>query len=75
MEFYSDSWDIMKPVLVNDTIGIPTTPLIRFKMNTKADNGVERSKIAVNQGPKALKEFNIPGLIRTLLRNRTTFME
>lgn len=61
VEYTSDSWDIMKPVLVNDTIGIPTTPLIRFKMNTKADNAVAKSKISVRQGDKILKEFNIPG--------------
>jgi outer membrane protein OmpA-like peptidoglycan-associated protein len=61
VEFTSDSWDIMKPVLVNDTIGIPMTPLIRFKMNAKADNGIATSRLDVSQGSRLLKNFTLSG--------------
>jgi outer membrane protein OmpA-like peptidoglycan-associated protein len=61
VEFTSDSWEIMKPVLVNDTIGIPMTPLVRFKMNAKADNGIAQSKLDVYQGTRTLKTFTVPG--------------
>jgi outer membrane protein OmpA-like peptidoglycan-associated protein len=61
VEFNSDSWEIMKPVLVQDTIGIPMTPLVRFKMNAKADNGIAQSKLDVYQGNRTLKSFAVPG--------------
>jgi outer membrane protein OmpA-like peptidoglycan-associated protein len=60
VEFLSDSWEIMKPVLVNDTIGIPLTPMVRFKMNTKADNGIAQSSLSAVQGGKVLKIFSLP---------------
>ena len=60
VEFMSDSWEIMKPVLVNDTIGIPLTPMVRFKMNTKADNGIAQSSLSAVQGGKVLKIFSLP---------------
>jgi outer membrane protein OmpA-like peptidoglycan-associated protein len=67
VEFISDSWDIMKPVLVNDTIGIPLTPLLRFKMNAKADNGIAQSGLEVTQGAKTLKSFSVPGKPESVL--------
>ena len=61
VEMYSDVWDILKPVLVSDTINVPEPPTIRFRMNIKADDGVQRTTLNVKQGERALKLFSIPG--------------
>jgi outer membrane protein OmpA-like peptidoglycan-associated protein len=61
VEMYSDTWDILKPVLVNDTINIPEPPTIRFRMNIKADDGVAQSTLNVKQGERSLKLFSISG--------------
>lgn len=61
VEIYSDVWDVLKPVLVNDTINIPEPPTIRFRMNIKADDGVAKSALNVNQGERSLKLFSMPG--------------
>jgi outer membrane protein OmpA-like peptidoglycan-associated protein len=61
VEMYSDVWDILKPVLVSDTINVPEPPTIRFRMNIKADDGVARTTLNVKQGERALKLFSIPG--------------
>lgn len=61
VEIYSDVWDVLKPVLVNDTINIPEPPTIRFRMNIKADDGVAKSTLNVNQGERSLKLFSMSG--------------
>jgi outer membrane protein OmpA-like peptidoglycan-associated protein len=61
VEIYSDVWDILKPVLVNDTINIPEPPTIRFRMNIKASDGVAKSALTVTQGQRGLKLFTIQG--------------
>lgn len=61
VEIYSDVWDVLKPVLVNDTINIPEPPTIRFRMNIKADDGVAKSTLNVKQGERSLKLFSVSG--------------
>ncbi|MFY7999012.1 MAG: OmpA family protein [Candidatus Kapaibacteriota bacterium] len=61
VEIYSDVWDVLKPVLVNDTINIPEPPTIRFRMNIKADDGVAKTALNVKQGERSLKLFSMPG--------------
>jgi outer membrane protein OmpA-like peptidoglycan-associated protein len=61
VEMYSDVWDILKPVLVSDTINVPEPPTIRFRMNIKADDGVARSTLNVKQGERGLKLFSMQG--------------
>ncbi|MCU0424169.1 MAG: OmpA family protein [Candidatus Kapabacteria bacterium] len=61
VEIYSDVWDVLKPVLVNDTINIPEPPTIRFRMNIKADDGVAKSTLNVKQGERSLKLFSMSG--------------
>ncbi|MDW8218904.1 MAG: OmpA family protein [Bacteroidota bacterium] len=61
VEIYSDVWDVLKPVLVNDTINIPEPPTIRFRMNIKADDGVASSTLNVKQGERSLRLFSLPG--------------
>lgn len=67
VEIYSDVWDILKPVLVSDTINVPEPPTIRFRMNIKADDGVARTTLNVKQGDRALKLFSVPGKPDTTL--------
>lgn len=61
VEIYSPDWDVLKPVLVNDTINIPEPPTIRFRMNIKADDGVAKSTLNVKQGERSLKLFSMSG--------------
>ncbi len=67
VEIYSDVWDILKPVLVSDTINVPEPPTIRFRMNIKADDGVARTTLNVKQGERALKLFSVQGKPDTTL--------
>ncbi len=55
VEIYSDDWDMMKPVITQDTIRKVSTKGIRFYPKIYSERGVNSWQIDINHGGYALK--------------------
>ncbi|MCS6807792.1 MAG: OmpA family protein [Bacteroidota bacterium] len=63
VEIASDSWEIMQPVLVYDTMLVPSAPVVRFKTSAYAEAGVAKSTLRAFQGGRTLKQFTSLGAL------------
>ena len=57
VEIFSDNWEIMKPIQLDDTLRKITPEKILFRPSTEADRGIASYKINVNEAGKSLKEY------------------
>lgn len=61
VEIYSDSWEIMKPLVLADTLRETDAPLVKFVMNAEASSGFAKWMLRAFQGARKLKEFSTLG--------------
>jgi outer membrane protein OmpA-like peptidoglycan-associated protein len=60
VEILSDDWEIIKPVITNDTLR-KAHPSIRFYLDAETANGVKEWKLSISQNDIVLKEFSGQG--------------
>lgn len=63
VELYSDEFEIMKYVMVTDTLRTVNPPVIRFKPEVSAEAGLKLWDIKVVQDNKILKDFSTSGYV------------
>lgn len=57
VEIFSDSWEIMKPIQLDDTLRKITPEKILLRPTAQADRGIANYKIKVNEANNPLKEY------------------
>jgi len=57
VEIFADSWEIMKPIQLDDTLRKITPEKILLRPITQADRGIANYKISVNEAGNSLKEY------------------
>ncbi len=67
VEIASDSWEILEPVITDDTLRTTTPPSIRFQPEVRAQAGVARWTVTATQSGQKLKEFSGAGAIPATL--------
>ncbi len=58
VEVYSDTWEILEPVVTNDTLRTVDPPVIRYSPAVIAEGGLAEWTLKVMQGDVLLKEFS-----------------
>jgi outer membrane protein OmpA-like peptidoglycan-associated protein len=71
VEVSSESWEIMQPSLVYDTLLVPSAPVIRFRTTVKAEAGVAKGTLRAFQGERTLKQFSALGALEPLIEWNT----
>ena len=61
VEIHSDTWEIIEPVLTEDTLRLGAPPVLRFYPSAMATAGVARWRLAITQGNRTLKLFKGDG--------------
>ncbi len=61
VEILSDDSDILKPVIMNDTLREVTPPLIRFYPAVESTEGIDNWELTIMQGKAVLKTFEGKG--------------
>lgn len=58
VELSSDDYDILKPVMTNDTLRVSNPKILRFKPSAEAEAGLKNWNVSVMHNNKLLKTFN-----------------
>ncbi len=61
VEIVSNDWNILKPVVVGDTLREATTPMLKFVMQMASEAGIAKWTITAKQGTKLLRQFSAIG--------------
>ena len=61
VEILSDAWEVMRPVVVSDTLRETDPPSVRFYMSAEADSGVAKWTLRARQGNRILKTISALG--------------
>lgn len=61
VELYSDDWNLLRPVVLADTVREVSAPIIKFALQASAFGGISKWSINVKQGGKLLKQFSALG--------------
>lgn len=61
VEIYSDTWEILEPVITHDTLRVIQSPDVRFHQRSYSTNGVADWTLDVQQSGKQLKKFSGSG--------------
>lgn len=67
VEIYSDEWEILKPVITNDTLRQANPPVLRIRSKATAEAGLANWKINIEQSSGLLKEFSGENTIRPVI--------
>ncbi|MCU0425479.1 MAG: OmpA family protein [Candidatus Kapabacteria bacterium] len=61
VEIYSDSWAIVQPVVIADTLRETDAPVVKFQMSAESDESLTKWTLRALQGNKKLKEYSTLG--------------
>lgn len=61
VEFYSNKYEILAPISLNDTLRISNPPIARFKLQAKADAGLKNWDLTATQKNAQANSFNQSG--------------
>jgi len=61
VEIYSDTWEILEPVITHDTLRVIQSPDVRFHQRSYSTNGVADWTLDVKQSGRDLKKFSGSG--------------
>ncbi len=67
VEIYSDTWEILEPVITHDTLRLVQSPDVRFRLSAVATEGVSRWTLNVNQSGQLLKQFTGLGAVPPMI--------
>jgi outer membrane protein OmpA-like peptidoglycan-associated protein len=67
VEFTSDTWDVIAPVTIDDTLRTVTPPTLRLRPSVTSDAGLTEWSVAVTQGGATLRRFAGTGAVPELL--------
>ena len=63
-ELYSDTWEVLAPVITDDTLRVTNPPVIRFRPEAESQSPISGYNLNVLQGEDLLKAFRgSPGLV------------
>ncbi|MGE3802559.1 MAG: OmpA family protein, partial [Candidatus Kapaibacterium sp.] len=66
-ELYSDTWEVLAPVITDDTLRVTNPPVIRFRPEAESASPISGYNLNVLQGGDLLKAFRgSPGLVEEI---------